>query len=77
MLYGGAAPAYRVLHKIRIAHRPLKRLLRPHGKTEHGNNGGYAELFRQQSIARFDIVPDRDSREIWPIERGRRIAWRT
>jgi hypothetical protein len=61
--------------KVGIAHRPLKRLLRAHRKSDHGPQVRDFQLVDQQPVNGVHVVPNRGDRKARTVKRLRRVAW--
>ena len=64
----GAAKRHDTLDHVRMAHRPLKRLLGAHRPPGHQSDPSNAESRTHQPVLRRNIVSDRDGRKVHPIE---------
>ena len=73
---GRARRRYNSIRKRRIAHGPLKRLLRSHRKANNRLNVCDLEFFKQQPVNGFDIVANGHRGEARAVEGFGRVAGR-
>ena len=71
ILLGVAANRNGGLHHLRIADRPLKRLLSTHRKTDHRSQALDTEFLSEESMRGLHVVADGNLREV-----RSRVGWR-
>ena len=66
--FGCARSCHQPVGKIRVAHSPLKRLLRAHGESNYRPEMGDLQFFGQQAVHGVYVVPDGHDRKAGSVK---------